>query len=80
MSSHHIGLRPMQHLEDNLGVVDVGFTDEELDHIDEIVLPGTVASPFVEADFDSHVDRWKRWKTQWAGKSSSIRCSGRRRG
>ena len=50
----------MQHLEDNLGVVDVGFTDEELDHIDEIVLPGTVASPFVEADFDSHVDRWKR--------------------
>jgi aryl-alcohol dehydrogenase-like predicted oxidoreductase len=41
ISSAIIGPRTMQHLEDQLGVVDVRLDTAVLDRIDEIVLPGT---------------------------------------
>ena len=48
----------MEHLEDNLGALDVTFTADELATIDEIVPPGRMVSPFYEADFGPHQFRW----------------------
>jgi hypothetical protein len=45
-------------LEDNLGALDVTFTDEDLATIDELVPPGSIFSPFYEADFGPHEYRW----------------------
>ena len=54
MTSPIIGPRTMEQLEDNLGAVDVSFSDEDLAAIDEIVPPGQMVSPFYEADFGPH--------------------------
>ena len=58
VTSPIIGPRTMEHLEDNLGALDVTFTDEELATIDELVPPGRMVSPFYEADFGPHQFRW----------------------
>lgn len=58
VTSPIIGPRTMDHLEDNLGALDITFTDEELATIDEIVPPGRMVSPFYEADFGPHQFRW----------------------
>ena len=47
----------MEQLEDNLGLLDVVLTSEDLAAIDAIVPPGTAASPFYEADFAA--DQWR---------------------
>ncbi|MEZ4609727.1 MAG: aldo/keto reductase [Caldilineaceae bacterium] len=58
VTSPIIGPRTMEHLEDNLGALDVTFTADELATIDEIVPPGRMVSPFYEADFGPHQFRW----------------------
>ena len=40
-----IGPRTMEHLESQLGAVDVKLSDDVLDRIDEIVPPGTNVNP-----------------------------------
>jgi len=57
VTSPIIGPRNMVQFEDNLGALDVTFTDEELIQIDAIVQPGTMVSPFYEADFGPHLYR-----------------------
>ena len=54
VTSPIIGPRTMAQFEDNLGAVDVSFTDDELAKIDEIVPPGQMVSPFYQADFGPH--------------------------
>ncbi len=44
MSSAIIGPRTMEHLESQIGAVDLVLSDDVLDRIDEIVPPGTVFS------------------------------------
>ncbi len=44
VSSAIIGPRTMEHLESQIGAVDVVLSDDVLDRIDEIVPPGTVFS------------------------------------
>jgi aryl-alcohol dehydrogenase-like predicted oxidoreductase len=58
VTSPIIGPRTMEQLEDNLGAVEVKFTQDELDKIDEIIPPGSMLSPFYEADFGPHQHRW----------------------
>ena len=53
-----IGPRTMEQLEDNLGALEVTFTDEELAQIDEIAPPGSVVLFYYEADFGPHSYRW----------------------
>jgi len=48
----------MEQLEDNLGSLDISFSAEELERIDEICPPGRMFSPFYEADFGPHQFRW----------------------
>ncbi len=57
VTSPIIGPRTMAQFEDNLGAVDVSFTDDELAKIDEIVPPGQMVSPFYQADFGPHLYR-----------------------
>jgi len=45
-------------LEDNLGALEVTFTQDELAVIDENIPPGSMLSPFYEADFGPHQFRW----------------------
>lgn len=54
VSSPIIGPRTMEQLEDNVGALDVVFTDAELAQIDEIVPPGSMVSMFYESDFGPH--------------------------
>ena len=58
VTSPIIGPRTMEHLVDNLGAVDVSFTDDELTQIDAMIPPGSMVSPFYEADFGPHTFRW----------------------
>ncbi len=58
VTSPIIGPRTMAHLEDNLGALEVTFTEEELERIDELVPPGSMVSPFYEADFGPYSYRW----------------------
>jgi aryl-alcohol dehydrogenase-like predicted oxidoreductase len=54
VTSPIIGPRTKEHLVDNLGALDVTFSDEELATIDTLVPPGQMASAFYEADFGPH--------------------------
>lgn len=54
VTSAIIGPRTMEQLEDNLGALDVAFTSEELQRIDDVAPPGGMISPFYEADFGPH--------------------------
>lgn len=49
-----IGPRTMEQLEDNLKALEVELTAEVLEKVDEIVPPGSMASPFYEANFGPH--------------------------
>ncbi|MDE0632834.1 MAG: aldo/keto reductase [Caldilineaceae bacterium] len=57
ITSPILGPRTMDHLEDNLGALDVAVTDEDRQRIDELVPPGRMVSPFYEADFGPSLHR-----------------------
>jgi aryl-alcohol dehydrogenase-like predicted oxidoreductase len=57
VTSPIIGPRTMEQLVDNLGAVNVRFTDEDRIAIDRLVPPGDAVSPFYEADFGPHLYR-----------------------
>jgi aryl-alcohol dehydrogenase-like predicted oxidoreductase len=58
VTSPIIGPRTMEQLEDNLGALQVEVTSEDHSRIDELVPPGSMHSPFYEADFGPHEHRW----------------------
>jgi len=59
VTSPIMGPRTMQQLEDNLGVLNITFTEEELAQIDEIIPPGRMVSPFYRDEgFGPHLYRW----------------------
>jgi aryl-alcohol dehydrogenase-like predicted oxidoreductase len=58
VTSPIIGPRTMAQLEDNLGALDVTFSEQELQKIDEMIPPGSSLAPFYEADFGPHEFRW----------------------
>lgn len=58
VTSAIIGPRTMDHLEDNLGALDIGLIDEDHARIDEISPPGRAITPFYTADFGPHPHRW----------------------
>jgi hypothetical protein len=47
----------MGQLEDNLGARDLTIDDTDRTTIDALVPPGTMVSPFYEADFGPHTHR-----------------------
>ncbi|MCY3711389.1 MAG: aldo/keto reductase [Caldilineaceae bacterium] len=57
ITSPILGPRTMDHLEDNLGALDVAVTDEDRQRIDELIPPGRMVSPFYEADFGPSLHR-----------------------
>jgi aryl-alcohol dehydrogenase-like predicted oxidoreductase len=57
VTSPIIGPRTMDQLEDNLGARDLTIDDNDRTTIDELVPPGTMVSPFYEADFGPHIHR-----------------------
>lgn len=57
VTSPIIGPRTMDQLEDNLGALEVTIDDNDRTTIDELVPPGTMVSPFYEADFGPHTHR-----------------------
>lgn len=54
VTSPIIGPRTMEQLEDNLGALDVTFSEEELKSIDRIARRGDAVAPFYEAEFGPH--------------------------
>ncbi|MDI6858008.1 MAG: aldo/keto reductase [Dehalococcoidia bacterium] len=54
VTSPIIGPRTMEQLEDNLGALDVRFSEDELKSIDRIARRGDAVAPFYEADFGPH--------------------------
>jgi aryl-alcohol dehydrogenase-like predicted oxidoreductase len=58
VTSPIIGPRTMEQFEDNLGAAEITFSDDELAQIDEVIPPGSMFSPFYEADFGPHEYRW----------------------
>ena len=59
VTSPIIGPRTIQQLEDNLGAINITFSDDELAQVDEIVPPGGMVSPFYRDEgFGSHIHRW----------------------
>jgi aryl-alcohol dehydrogenase-like predicted oxidoreductase len=57
VTSPIIGPRTMDQLEDNLGALEVVIDDADRARIDELIPPGTMVSPFYEADFGPHIHR-----------------------
>jgi aryl-alcohol dehydrogenase-like predicted oxidoreductase len=49
-----IGPRTMEQLEDNLGALEVTFTEDELKRIDRVARRGEAVAPFYEAAFGPH--------------------------
>jgi aryl-alcohol dehydrogenase-like predicted oxidoreductase len=58
VTSPIIGPRTLDQLVDNLGALELNFTQGELDSIDSKIPPGGMLSPFYEADFGPHLYRW----------------------
>jgi aryl-alcohol dehydrogenase-like predicted oxidoreductase len=62
ISSVVLGVRNSSQLEDQLGALDVDFTDEELSRIDEIAPPGRATVPYYLddsfADWSPALHRW----------------------
>lgn len=54
VTSPIIGPRTMEQLEDNLGALDVTFSEDELKRVDRIARRGDAVAPFYEADFGPH--------------------------
>ena len=57
VTSPIIGPRTMDQLEDNLGALAVTIDDTDRGTIDALIPPGTMVSPFYEADFGPHLHR-----------------------
>jgi aryl-alcohol dehydrogenase-like predicted oxidoreductase len=57
ITSPIIGPRTMEQLEDNLGAVDVEWTDADNQRIDEVARPGSVTVRYYEANFGPHESR-----------------------
>jgi predicted RNA binding protein with dsRBD fold (UPF0201 family) len=47
----------MAQLEDNLGALHVEISNEDRERIDALVPPGSMVSPYYEADFGPHPHR-----------------------
>jgi aryl-alcohol dehydrogenase-like predicted oxidoreductase len=58
VTSPIIGPKRMEQLEDNLGALDIEIAEEDRQKVDELVPPGQMVSPFYEADFGPHEERW----------------------
>jgi aryl-alcohol dehydrogenase-like predicted oxidoreductase len=54
VTSPIIGPRTMEQLEDNLKAAEIELTTEDREKVDSIIKPGTMVSPFYEADFGPH--------------------------
>jgi aryl-alcohol dehydrogenase-like predicted oxidoreductase len=54
VTSPIIGPRTMEQLEDNLGALEVTFSDEELREINRVARRGDAVAPFYEAEFGPH--------------------------
>lgn len=54
VTSPIIGPRTLEQLEDNLGALEVTFSEDELKRIDRIARRGDAVAPFYEADFGPH--------------------------
>jgi aryl-alcohol dehydrogenase-like predicted oxidoreductase len=57
VTSPIIGPRTMEQFEDNLGALDVTFTEDELRRIDRVARRGDAVAPFYEAAFGPHPHR-----------------------
>ena len=57
VTSPIMGPRTLEQLEDNLGALDTALDDEARAAIDAAVAPGSVVSPFYNADFGPHRHR-----------------------
>jgi aryl-alcohol dehydrogenase-like predicted oxidoreductase len=57
ITSPIIGPRTMEQLVDNLGALKVEISDDDQARIDALVPPGSMVSPFYEADFGPHPHR-----------------------
>jgi aryl-alcohol dehydrogenase-like predicted oxidoreductase len=58
VTSPIIGPRTMEQLEDNLKALEITIHPEDQARIDNIIAPGTMVSPFYEAEFGPHQYRW----------------------
>ncbi len=58
ITSAIIGPRTHSQLEDNLGALDVDITPADCQLVDTLVPPGTMVSPFYEANFGPSAFRW----------------------
>lgn len=58
ITSAIIGPRTHGQLEDNLGALTVDITDEDRQLVDALVPPGTMVSPFYQANFGPSEFRW----------------------
>jgi len=58
ITSSIIGPRTLNQLEDAISALEVNFTPEDFQRIDEIIAPGTNVAPFYEASFGPSVHRW----------------------
>ena len=57
ITSPIIGPRTMEQFEDNMGALRVEFSDEDLQMIDAVSIPGDAVSPYYEADWGPHIYR-----------------------
>jgi aryl-alcohol dehydrogenase-like predicted oxidoreductase len=53
-----IGPRTPEHLEDNLGALEVEVTQADREALDAVSPPGGVVAPYYEADWGPHAHRW----------------------
>lgn len=58
VTSPILGPRTLEQLRDNLGALDVEVSAEDCRRVDELAPPGTMLSPFYEADFGPNRFRW----------------------
>ena len=58
VTSPIIGPRTMEQLEDNLKAAEIELSEEDLAKVDAIVPPGSMVSPFYNAEFGPHPHRW----------------------
>lgn len=58
VTSPIIGPRTLEQLEDNLGAVEVSFSEQDHERLDKVAPPGRATVPYYEADFGPHRFRW----------------------
>ncbi len=58
ITSPIIGPRTPEHLEGDLGALEVELTEADLEKLDEAAEPGGVIAPYYEADWGPHRHRW----------------------